>query len=177
MVIIFLVGCQSEKQDYSAMTASGSISQIESIEDYLVTNVGISAFGGKVFCADKPLDGVQGVEGKKYLWALCQEYYLEQGSLKLGSGVSLPVALRIREQDGHYEVIDHLVPRDGAYYGPDVRATFPQSTWAQVIPRRRYNQKLWIDSIKEAAYPWGEHNPKSGCGGRGKDTPCQAYHR
>ncbi|MFC2030489.1 hypothetical protein ACFLWA_07170 [Chloroflexota bacterium] len=135
ILIILLVGCQSERQDDSSMTASGNISQIVDIEDYLVTNVGISAFGGEVFCAYKPLDVVQGVEGKMYLWVLCQEYYLEQESLIPGSGVSLPVAVRIQEKDGHYEIVEHLVPRDGAYYGPDVRATFPESTWSQIMPR------------------------------------------
>ena len=135
IVILLLVGCQLEKQDANSITGSGIISQTENIEDYLVTNIGISAFGGKVFCAYEPLNVEQGVEGKLYLWTLCQEYYLEQESLIPGSGVSLPVALRIREQDGPYEIIDHLVPRNGTHYGPDVRATFPQSTWSQIMPR------------------------------------------
>ena len=121
--------------------------QVENIEDYLVINIGISAFGGKVFCAYEPLNAEQGVEDKIYLWALCQEYYLEQESLMPGTGVSLPVALQIQEKNGHYEVIDHIVPRDGTYYGPDVQATFPRSTWSQIMPQgddeiNQYNYRV-----------------------------------
>jgi len=133
IVILLLVGCQLEKQDANSITGSGIISQTENIEDYLVTNIGISAFGGKVFCAYEPLNVEQGVEGKLYLWTLCQEYYLEQESLIPGSGVSCPVVLRIQEKNDHYEVVGHLAPRNGTYYGPDVRATFPQSTWRQIL--------------------------------------------
>jgi len=135
IVIILLIGCQPKEQDGISITASGSISQVENIEDYLVTNIGLSSFGGEVFCAYEPLNAVQGGEGKIYLWALCQEYYLEQESLILGSGVSLPVTLRIQAKSGHYEIVGHLVPRNGTYYGPDVRATFPQSTWSQIMPQ------------------------------------------
>ena len=134
-MIILLVGCRSEEQDNSLIIASGDILQVENIGDYLVTNVGVSTFGGEVFCAYETLNGMKGADGKIYVWALCQEYYLEQESLILGSGVSSPVALRIQEKNGHYEVIDHLVPRDGIYYGSDVQATFPENTWSQILPQ------------------------------------------
>jgi len=135
IVIILLVGCQPGEQDDNSIAAFGNILQVENIEDYLVLNVGISAFGGKVFCAYESLNAELGADDKIYLWALCQEYYLEQESLIPGSGVSLPVALQIQEKNSHYKVIDHLAPRDGTYYGPDVRATFPQSTWSQIMPQ------------------------------------------
>ena len=136
ILVILLVGCQPEKQDSGSISASGSIPQVENIEDYLVTNIGISAFDGQVFCAYEPLNAQQGAEGEIYLWALCLEYYLEQESLVPGSGISVPVALRIQEKNGHHEVIDHLVPRDGTYYGPDVRAIFPPSAWSQIYGYR-----------------------------------------
>jgi hypothetical protein len=136
IAIILLVGCQPTKeQDDNLIAASGNILQVENIEEYLVTNIGISAFGGEVFCAYKPLNAVQGAEGKVYLWVLCHEYYLEQETLTPGSGISLPVALQIQKRNGHYEIIGHLDPRDGTYYGRDVRATFPQSTWSQIMPQ------------------------------------------
>jgi hypothetical protein len=135
IVIVLLVGCQPDEQDGRSITASRSISRVKNIEGYLVANVGISAFGGEVFCAYEPLNAVQVAKGKIYLWALCQEYYLEQELLIPGSGVSIPVALRIQEKNGHYEIMGHVVPRDGTYYGPDVRATFPRSTWHQIMPR------------------------------------------
>ena len=157
IVVILLVGCQPEKHDDSSITASGNIPQVENIEDYLVTNIGISGFGGEVFCAYEPLNAEQGAEGKIYLWALCLEYYLEQGSLIPGSGVSSPVALRIQEKNGHYEVIGHLVPRDGTYYGPDVRAVFPQSAWSQIYYYR--GSKLEEDTEMKARLYYGISTP------------------
>ena len=120
-----------------------------------------------MFCAYEPLNAVQGAEGMIYLWALCQEYYLEQESLIPGSGVSLPVALRIQEKNGHYEIIGHLVPRDGTYYGPDVRATFPQNTWSQIMPQgedeiSQYNyraNKLKKDTEMKARSYYGMSMP------------------
>ena len=35
----------------------------------------------------------------------------------------------------------------------------------------RYNQKLWIGKIRHAAYPWGNHTPRT-ARSRRKDTPC-----
>jgi len=112
-----------------------SILQSDTLEGYLVDHVGISGFGGEVFCAFEPLDAVQGVDGKVYLWVLCQEYYLEQEALNRGSGVSLPVALCIQEIDGRYEITDSILPRDGTYFGSDVQDAFPECTWAQIMPR------------------------------------------
>ena len=157
IVVILLVGCQPEKHDDSSITASGNIPRVENIEDYLVTNIGISAFGGEVFCAYEPLKTEQGVEGTIYIWALCLEYYLEQGSLIPGSGVSSPVALRIQEKNGHYEVIGHLVPRDGTYYGPDVRAIFPPGAWSQIYYYR--GSKLEEDTEMKARLYYGISTP------------------
>lgn len=155
---ILLIGCQSEKLENSSIASTKTISQVENIEDYLITNIGISAFGGEIFCAYEPLNAEQGAESKIYLWTLCQEYYLEQESLIIGSGVSLPVVLRIQEKYGHYEVTDHLAPREGTYYEPDVRATFSQSTWSQILPQsndeiQQYNyrvEKLQKDTEMQA---------------------------
>ena len=136
IVVILLVGCGSDNHDDISTTDSEYILQVENIEDYLDTTIGISAFGGEVFCAYEPLKTEQGFEGTIYIWALCLEYYLEQGSLMTGSGISLPVALRIQGKNGQYEVVGHLVPRDGTYYGPDVRSIFPPSIWSQIYDYR-----------------------------------------
>jgi hypothetical protein len=135
LALVLLVGCQSERQDDHPTLDFDAILQPDALESYLVDHVGISGFGGEVFCAYEPFDTLQVVEGKAYLWVLCQEYYLEQESLNRGSGVSLPVALRIQEIDGRYEIMDSFFPRDGTYFGSDVRDAFPVCTWAYIMPR------------------------------------------
>lgn len=151
IMMVLLIGCQSNRQENSLLPTSGIIPLVENIEAYLVKNIGLSASGGKIFCAYAPLDAIQGSENKIFLWVLCQEYYLEQEGLVLGSGISLPVALRIQVKNNHFEIVDHILPRDGAYYGPDVRDTFPQSTWSQILPQREdeiYQSNDRVDELE-----------------------------
>jgi hypothetical protein len=124
-----LVACQSA-EDLAVQNAE-FIEQVENIESYLAANIGISAHGGEVFCAYEPLNTTQGKDGEIFLWAFCHEYYLEDGELEFGSGISVPVVLQIDERR---EILGHLLPRDGTYYGEDIRANFPRSTWSQIMP-------------------------------------------
>jgi hypothetical protein len=105
----------------------------ERINDYLAEHIAIIGFGGKPYCAYEMLNADQGKGGNLYIWALCQEYTLDGGSLRDGSGISLPVALQIQQDNQPIEIMGHLVPRDGSYYGPDVRSIFPRSTWPQIM--------------------------------------------
>lgn len=135
IVMILIAGCQSEKPGGSLLKATWTISQSGYIEEYLIANIGISAFGGQVFCSYQPLDATQGVQGEIYLWVLCQEFYVENELLMTGTGISLPVVLRVQEKNDCFTIIEHFVPRDGAYYGQDVRDLFPRSTWRQINPQ------------------------------------------
>ncbi len=163
LLFLLLVGCQHAESMDRVIMDSASILQIDTLENYLVANVGISAFDGVVFCAYEPLDAAQGVDGKIYLWVLCQEYYLEHEALDRGSGVSLPVALQIQDQNDRYEITGYWIPRDGTYFGPDVRAAFPENTWAQIMPRsleeiEQYNQRanrLELETERKAGTSFG----------------------
>lgn len=135
ITILLVAGCQSQEQPEPPANSSLVLMLEESINDYLATHIGITSRGGDVYCAYELLDAGRATQGKLYIWALCQEYDVEQGSLKTGSGISLPVALQIQEKNGLTEIIGHLVPRDGEYYGPDVRSIFPRSSWPQIMPQ------------------------------------------
>jgi hypothetical protein len=106
----------------------------DEINDYLKVNIGKTSFGGEAFCAFTPLNNDRGGNGFIYLWILCQEYYLNQETLSEGTGLSLPVSLQLQDQNGHYIIIDHFTPRDGSYYGPDVKRLFPENTWDLIFP-------------------------------------------
>lgn len=133
--ILLVTACQNQAQPEPSANTSLALMLDDSITDYLVTNIGITSFGGETFCAYELLNAARATEGNIYIWALCLEYYSEQGSLATGSGISLPVALQTQKKNDHTEIIGHLVPRDGTYYGPDVRAIFPNSSWPQIMPR------------------------------------------
>lgn len=116
----------------------------EPITTHLVEQIGISGFEGEIFCAFEYLDLPREVDQEIYIWALCQEYYLEGSSLTEGSGISLPVALQVEELEGQPQITGHLIPGDGSRYGPDVKEIFPASIWGKILPdndqeRNQYN--------------------------------------
>lgn len=132
---LLIAGCQCVAQLKPLDDVLSDPMLEERINDYLVENVSIIGFGGEAYCAYEYLNADQGGDGEIYIWVLCQEFYLDQGSVVEGSGISLPVALQTEEKNDQLEVIGHLVPRDGTYYGPDVRTIFPISTWPQIMPQ------------------------------------------
>ena len=143
---ITLAACQVSGPATGPLAVSGHAIPPESIRAYLVASLGISAYGGEVFCAYEPLDAQQGLEGRLYLWVLCQEYGVRQGVIQPGSGISLPVVLLVQVQGGSPVFMGHRAPGDGAAYGPDVRMLFPSSTWHQIAPQdetdiRGYNAR------------------------------------
>ena len=151
VLVLLLLGCRSVRQRDTTLAALRSTLDAADIESYLATGVGISGFGGRVFCAYEPLDAQQAASGKLFIWALCQEYYVEEGALALGSGLSLPVELLLEEKNGGKKIVGHAVPRDGAYFGRDVRATFPRSTWSQIMPRSRQDRAEYNDRASQLA--------------------------
>jgi len=151
ILAVLLLACQSEEQVRLRAADWGSIPERDSLEGYLVANLGITSHGGQAFCAYESLEAGESADGKRYLWVVCQECYREQGELESGSGSSLPVELQLLETDGHLRVIGHRVPRDGTYYGADVRALFPKSCWPQIMPRSRNEQVRYNDRASRLA--------------------------
>jgi hypothetical protein len=62
-------------------------------------------------------------EGKVYVYALCKV------SDPIGSAGSVPAVITLGE-DG--EIVKVVLPRDGAYYGDDLRAMFPNGVYEKV---------------------------------------------
>jgi hypothetical protein len=132
---LLLGACHPTEPTADSLAIAGHPVPPDQIRSYLAASIGISAFGGEVFCAYEPLDARQGQQGRLYLWALCQEYFVEDGELRAGSGVSLPVVLFVQEANDRLAIVRHRMPRDGAAYGSDVRSLFPASVWDQVMPQ------------------------------------------
>lgn len=119
-------------------------------KDYLVEKIGVTGFGGKVFCAYKVLeiDGA-GDDVKEYVYTLCQEYYQSGGELKKGTGLKLPVVLHVRKQGGVYKVLSHEAPRD-AGYKREVERLFPQKTLDEIFSLESGGGKLQEEVDAEA---------------------------
>ena len=84
----------------------------DQIEAYLVRNIGISGFGGEVFC---PFDVLGQDSGgtKLYVWTLCAEYQLVGNELEMGTASSLPVSLTMERQGESLQVTGHQTPPEG----------------------------------------------------------------
>jgi len=131
----------------------------EAIKDFLVEKVGVTAFGGKVFCAYQ----VMGIEQesqviKIYLWAFLQEYLVEQQSLVEGTGTSEPIVIFVKMQNGKYEIFDYKDAGEGYQY---LTQNFPPGILPLInLPADEYNQRsasLSNETRNEAETYFGVH--------------------
>jgi len=129
------------------------------IKDFLVEKIGVSAFGGKVFCAYQIMGTEQDSQMTKiYLWVLLQEYYITQHSLEEGTGISEPVAIFVKMQNGKYQIFDYKDAGDGYQY---LTQNFPPSILPLInLPTDEYNQRsasLSNETRNEAETYFGVH--------------------
>jgi hypothetical protein len=81
---------------------------------------------GKIFVAYKLLgDSLEGSTKTLYVWAYIQEYYVEDGKLQEGSGMSVPIAIQARLIGKYYLPVSYEIPQDGGQYAVDVKRIFP----------------------------------------------------
>ena len=75
-----------------------------------------------------------------YAMVLYQEYsFSDSGIIKNASGGHIPAALTFDSaEDGSYTLTEYWEPRDGAYYGPDIKARFPESIWQDAFDTQKY---------------------------------------
>lgn len=143
----------------------------QTIKDYLASHVGISAFGGKLFCAYEKLGASEDTASPRlFIWALCQEYYGEK-SLDRGSGLSLPVVLFLQKAGSAFTITSSKIPGNGTLYGKDVKTLFPQDTWDSIFGtdvniKNLRNQTLSYDTEGDALTFFGLTN---------KGTPRPTY--
>lgn len=154
IVMILLAGCTAVDDDGDMNPYTIGEYQVKNIEKYLITNFGSAGFGGVVSCRYEPLNAEQFVDDKIYLFVICLEHYMEGDNLILGSGATLPVVLHVEQKNDTYEIVDHLNPRDGTYYGPDIYDNFPESTWPQIFhDDEEFNDRIGelIQDLEEKA--------------------------
>jgi hypothetical protein len=120
-----LVGCQETSDNLGESIPLEQFSSLQSIKDYLTTNVASTGFGGKPYCAYEVLDAQQESENLNiYLWTVCQEYYSDKQKLRQGTSAVLPVALVMQRNGNSLSVLSHRIPRDGALYAKDMPVIF-----------------------------------------------------
>lgn len=129
-VLAYIVG-GDEGGTWASFSKIEVLSEPESkdfLRRYLENTLESPGFGGKMFCKYE-LYGKE-PKGKRqffYLWAFCMEYYVKQGHLQEGTGVSMPVVL-VAIPSCHGDLIEtHFQPVDGEDYGNSIRTLFPKA--------------------------------------------------
>jgi hypothetical protein len=103
---------------------------------YLQNSILPPAFARQVFCAYSLL-GSETRNNKiyVYLWALCSEYYLTDGKLTPGTGVSEPITLVATPSQQSYTITEHLEPENGTAYAPSIRKMFPEKYYNEIFSK------------------------------------------
>jgi hypothetical protein len=140
LLILLLAGCSQP----------GSISVTEKdkqeIERYIRQEVMSPNFGGEVFSAYEILDSDR-KKGELYIWALIQEYYKEDTGIEQGTGMSVPMVLKIDESKDSLKVLSHTLPRDGSFYAEDIKSMFPYFAGRKALD---HPDKVISELIEEA---------------------------
>lgn len=121
------------------------------LQRYLENTLESPGFGGQMFCTYE----LYGKEPKCkrqffYLWAFCMEYYVKQGLLCEGAGVSMPVVL-VAIHSCHGDLIEtHFQPVDGEDYGNSIRTLFPKAYHPAIFAKGdAYNRRA--DTLQKKA--------------------------
>jgi hypothetical protein len=144
-----ITGCRKSRVDLTAEQKQIAEATEMAIDSYLAANVGVSAFGGKVFCAHEVLDvESRGERVNEYVFAICQEYSVRNERLREGTGGGIPVALEMERREQAYKVIAHQVPGDSPRYAGDVKRIFPEKTHNEISEGDR---KSLIEAVEKKA--------------------------
>lgn len=104
----------------------------DTILAYLDKNLIKPHFGGKVFSAYKILGNDS---DQIHVWAYIMEFYKDgtNNSIEEGTGMSGPMVLRVNQSGNNVVVVNHTMPRDGAFYTGDIKKLFPQDVQEMIF--------------------------------------------
>jgi hypothetical protein len=105
--LIFLAACSA-----STKTPPLTAGERQTIEAYLVREIGVSSLGGEVFCPFEVLAQDAG-RTRLYVWTMCMEYVVIDRKLMKGTGSSLPVSLTLEGRGESLEVTGSRTPPEG----------------------------------------------------------------
>jgi hypothetical protein len=96
------------------------------LTSYLPDHLLAAEFGGEIFCAYEMYGWEQDTDtAAAWLWAQCEEYYLDAGELQTGSGVSTPVTIHMSKLPAGWLVSFAEEAGLGSLNTDSVREMFP----------------------------------------------------
>jgi hypothetical protein len=146
-------GCRKSRLELTTGQKQIADASEAAIDSYLAANVGMSGFGGKLFCAHEVLDvESRGERASEYVFAICQEYSVRNGNLREGTGVGIPVAVEMERREQAYQVVAHQVPGDSPGYADDVKRIFPGKTHDEIFYGDRKGLIEVVEKKAKASY-------------------------
>nr|WP_246542831.1 M56 family metallopeptidase [Fusibacter paucivorans] len=74
-----------------------------------------------------------------YTMVLVQKYDFVNDGLDPVGGSHIPTAITFDvNKSGNYLLKEYWIPRDGSYYGPDIKEKFPPAIWADALDTQKY---------------------------------------
>lgn len=151
------IGSQFGQTEKSATTTGqASLINLESINEavdtYLPKRIIIADSGAHVFCS-KHLYGYEESKNSAqvlaYLWTYCEEYFLKDEAVTMGQGVSFPIKIFLKIQNGKLVATSHEEPLDGEGYANSIHKMFPEGYAVEAI--RGYDINKFKPSPEEQA--------------------------
>lgn len=122
----------------------------DDVRSYLETNIESPNSGGRMFCSYELLGKDTGHRTENiYLWTTCMEYYVKNGTLFQGTGVSLPVMLTAEKSFRGYRIRKHIIPREGEDYGESIKRIFPPIYHSLIFTDNDEYNKRATDLLQE----------------------------
>ncbi len=124
----------------------------DAITEFLTHGPLSTWMGGNVFASYVVLgEAHNGSTTTRYIWADIESFVAENGAIKPESGSSIPIAVDLITRDGEDVVVGYRVPRDGSYYGPDIRKIFPKNVQQKISSHlQELTQQLGVRNREHA---------------------------
>jgi hypothetical protein len=135
------------------------------IQTALPEQIGVVGFGGQSFCSYAllmPLQTTAKGETQAYLQVLCDEFFVKEGVLSRGTGVSAPVAFTLAKQGDGWHVVNSQRPKMGNW-GESLREIFPPQALrllinlgsAEISRHNAVMDILYQNNIQQATESYG----------------------
>ena len=152
LLIIGFIVYKNNNQDNNNISPQENLSSENTIiENYINENVLKPEFGGKVFCAFNKYGSEENNDKiYYYLWTYCEEYFNKDGSILMGSGVSMPVKLTASINENEIQIDSFVQPIDGEGYSKSIKNMFPENYALEAI--KGFDINKFSQSPKQKAY-------------------------
>jgi hypothetical protein len=137
----------------------------EAIQTSLPEQIGIVSFGGHSFCSYAllmPLQTAVNGDVHAYLQVLCIEYYLKDGALWQGAGISVPIVFTLTRQDDTWSVVDFQRPKMGNWgeslsqiFPPEALRLLTNSTPDEILRHNAVIDILYQKNVQQATEFYG----------------------